>query len=156
MSQPDQPFGDPTAVQAENRKAVGKGILFGCGGCGLIIAACIAMAVIGILSMFKMMWSSDAVTMAVDRAAHAPAVQAALGTPIERGWFFSGNISIHNDSGTANVQIPISGPKGSATIVADAKKEPGLPWVYHVLKVNIASPPQTIDLLNPPAEKPQP
>lgn len=156
MSQPDMPFGDPAAVQTENRKAVGKGILFGCGGCGLIIAAFIAIGVIVALIVFKMMWSSDAVEQAVERAANAPEVQAALGTPIETGWVLSGNISLNNGAGTASVQIPISGPKGSATIVADATKEPGQAWTYRVLKVNIASPPQTIDLLGQAAEKPQP
>ena len=52
------------------------------------------------------MKSSDVYREALARAQQHPQVQAALGTPVEDGWWMAGQINIQNDTGNANITIP--------------------------------------------------
>jgi len=114
----------------------------GCVGIILIGLAGIA----GIVAIvFGAMKSSDVYREALQRAQNHPEVQAALGTPIEAGWWMSGQIDIKNDTGNANISIPVSGPKGKGTIHAVASKEGGR-WRYSKLDVQVEGR-QTINLL---------
>ncbi len=91
------------------------------------------------------MKSSDAYKQAVATARANPTVVAKLGTPIAEGYFVSGNINVQNNSGNADLQIPISGPKGKAVIHAVASKSEGK-WEYSRLTVTIEGQPE-LDLL---------
>lgn len=93
------------------------------------------------------MKSSDAYKQAVARARANPTVVEKLGTPIAEGYFVSGNVNVQNDSGNAELQIPISGPKGKAVIHAVAVKSAGQ-WEYSRLTVAIEGQPE-LDLLGP-------
>ncbi len=93
------------------------------------------------------MKSSDAYKQAVARARANPTVVEKLGTPIAEGYFVSGNINVQNDSGNADFQIPISGPKGKAVIYAVAIKSAGK-WEYSHLTIAIEDQPD-LDLLGP-------
>ena len=70
---------------------------------------------------------------------------AALGTPIEEGWYLSGKTNVNGGSGDADISIPISGPKGKGTIYAVATKSAG-EWTYSKLQVKIDSTGEAIDL----------
>jgi hypothetical protein len=48
----------------------------------------------------------------------------------------SGQINVQNTTGDADINIPVSGPKGKGTIHAVAKKEGGS-WRYSVLDVQV-------------------
>jgi hypothetical protein len=91
------------------------------------------------------MKQSDAYKIAVARAKADQRVTSALGTPIEEGWFLSGNTKVDGSSGNADLTIPISGPKGKGTIYAVATKFAG-EWTYSKLVVKIDSSGETIDL----------
>ena len=91
------------------------------------------------------MKSSDAYKQAVARARANPTVVESLGTPIAEGYFVSGNINVQNDRGNADLQIPISGPKGKAVIYAVAVKSGGQ-WEFSRLSVAIEGQPE-LDLL---------
>ena len=93
------------------------------------------------------MKSSDAYKDAVARARANPNVVEKLGTPIQEGMFVTGNINVQNDSGNADLQIPISGPKGKAVIHAVATKSAGK-WEYSRLTVAMEDQPE-LDLLGP-------
>jgi hypothetical protein len=56
-----------------------------------------------------------------------------LGTPIEEGWLTSGSIRYNNASGDANLRIPLSGPKGSATLHLVAHRSAGR-WTFSTLE----------------------
>lgn len=143
---PPVPFGDPTKVHQDNQAAVRKGIFFGCGGCGIAVA-CGVMFVIGIFAVvFFSLGHSDAATQSFARARDSKAVQARLGTPIEKGTMTSGSINVNGSQGNANVTIPISGPKGKGSIHAVAHKENGK-WIFTVLTVSIEGSSMVIDLL---------
>jgi hypothetical protein len=104
-----------------------------------------AFATFIILVVFGAMKQSDAYKMAVARAKADPRVTSALGTPIEEGWYLSGNTNVNGSSGDADLSIPISGPKGKGTIYAVATKSGGQ-WSYSKLQVKIDSSGETIDL----------
>ena len=98
-----------------------------------------------VLVVFGAMKQSDAYKMAVARAKADSRVVAALGTPIEEGWWLSGNAEVNGGSGKADLSIPISGPKGKGTIYAVATKSSG-EWTYSKLEVKIDSTGETIAL----------
>lgn len=98
-----------------------------------------------VVVIFGAMKQSDVYKMAVARAKADSRVIAALGTPIEEGWYLSGNTSVNGGSGDADLSIPISGPKGKGTIYAVAKKSGG-EWTYSKLAVKIDGTGETIDL----------
>jgi Na+-transporting methylmalonyl-CoA/oxaloacetate decarboxylase gamma subunit len=152
------PFGDPTAIQKQNSSAVAKGILFGCGGCTVILAGMAAVFAVVLFGVFAAIGNSDAVAAAIKQASASPEVQRALGTPIEREWLTTGSVETANGDSSADVHIPIKGPKGSAKIRAVGHKRKGGEWVFTVLEVTIAATQETINLLKAgqslPAEAP--
>jgi len=100
--------------------------------------------------VFGFMKSSVAYSGALDRARAAPAVIAALGTPIRDGFFVAGNISVNGQSGKAELAIPISGPKGDATVYVVASEALG-EWHFERIVVQIDRTGRRIDLLAPPS-----
>jgi len=63
-------------------------------------------------------------TRALAQAKANPTLIAELGTPIDAGWFVTGSISSSGSSSNAELNIPISGPKGSGTLHVIALKSP--------------------------------
>lgn len=115
-------------------------------GClGLIL---IGVAVIGGIFLVAMsaLKSSEVYKGALDRARSNPEAVAALGEPIKDGWLVQGNVNFSGQSGTANLQIPVSGPKNSGTIQARATYE-GSAWMYERLDLVVKSG-ETISLLD--------
>jgi len=92
------------------------------------------------------MKSSDVYKEAVAKAQANPAVVEALGTPMTTGFFTSGSINTGTSGGDATLHIPLSGPKGKATIEVEAKKSAG-EWTYSKLAVDVENPQKHIDLL---------
>ena len=115
------------------------------GWLGAITAFVGFIALIAIL-IFGMMKSSDAYKDALSMAKAHPAVEKALGTPIEEGLFITGNISVSGPSGQANLAIPLSGPKGKATLYVVASKSAGR-WTFSTLVVEIKETEKRINLL---------
>lgn len=112
----------------------------------LILLFCLFLGlIIGVV--MTSMKSSDAYKQAVAKARANPTVVEKLGTPIEEGFFVSGNINVQNNSGDADLQIPISGPKGKAVIHAVARKSAGK-WEYSRLTIALEGQPE-LDLLGP-------
>jgi hypothetical protein len=103
--------------------------------------------------VFGFMKSSDAYVGALARAKAAPAVIAALGTPLKEGWYVTGNIRVSGPTGLAVLAIPVSGPKGGATIYVEATKHLG-EWQFDHLIVQLESTHKRIDLAPtlPPAK----
>lgn len=143
---PPPPFGDPANIRRENAAAVKKGVAVGCGGCFLMVALLFAAmaAVVSVAMVF--MRSSDVAQETLKRAQNSPVLVQELGSPIEMGWLLSGHISIINDSGTAEMSVPVSGPLGSATIRSHAVKKDGGPWQIEKMETRLPSG-ATVDLL---------
>lgn len=103
-------------------------------GCLVPFLACGGLIASVVMLVFGALRSSEVYTEAVARAKANEQVRAQLGEPIQAGWTVNGNIQINNDSGSANLTIPISGPKKSATINVVATKAKGK-WEYTTLEV---------------------
>ena len=124
-------------------------------GCVVVLMCFVAFPLLIVTFVFSLMKSSDAYEQAVEMAAANTAVIEALGTPIKEGFFVTGNIHTSNNSGNADLSIPISGPEGKARIHLVATKAGG-EWTYSVLTVTIKSTGAIINLLDLPAENPEP
>jgi hypothetical protein len=106
----------------------------------LLMFAAIAMLVVG---MFR---NSEVVQQAMERAATDPELVQELGTPLKAGYLISGNLQTSGSSGTADLLIPISGPKGSGSMVLVAVKSGGT-WTFTTLKVSLSEAEEQLNLL---------
>jgi hypothetical protein len=107
-----------------------------CGGIGLLVTF-----------VFGALKSSEVYGDALSRARASEEVKTLLGEPIEAGFLVSGKVEVRDSTGTADLSIPVTGPKGSATIHAVATKTAGR-WNYSTLEVADGSGTR-IDLLQP-------
>lgn len=116
-----------------------------------ILAGIIAMAgfVAGIIAfVFGLMRSSDAYQQGLARAQKSPAAIDALGTPVTPGWFVSGNIEFKDDSGTADIDFPVSGPRGAGDVHVVGTKAAGV-WTYSKMDLTLQPSHRVIDLAKP-------
>ena len=102
---------------------------------GCLTLALLAAAFVGVILMIIMaaMHSSDAYETTVRIAGSDARVQRALGTPVEGGFFVSGNVNVDNGRGTANVEVPLKGPNGKATVHVVGEKNGG-EWTYSTME----------------------
>src|SRR6266404_984925 len=114
-------------------------------GCLTLIVMTMLFVACIVFLVFSVIKSSDAYKVAVARAKSDQRVVAALGTPIREGMFTSGKTKVNGPSGEADMAIPISGPKGKATIYAVATKSEGQ-WSFSKLNLKIDRTGETIDL----------
>ena len=80
------------------------------------------------------MRSSDPYQFAMDRASSNPKVVDMIGEPIKPGFFITGSLLTKGSSASAELSIPIFGPKNEARVYLDAKKHAG-EWNYNSLIV---------------------
>lgn len=114
-------------------------------GCLGMLTVFVAFVAGIVMFVFGAMKSSDVYKTAVARAKSNTEVTAALGTPIEEGFWVSGSTNVSGSSGNADLTIPLSGPKGKATVYAIATKAAGR-WNYSTLEVEIDGQSERIDL----------
>lgn len=114
-----------------------KWVLFGCGGCLVLILIMAAFGAGITFFVFGTIKKTDVVAAALKQAQDSPQVQTALGTPIDLGWWISGSVKINNGAGNAEISGPISGPKAEGTILIKATKPPGGNWEYSQMEVQV-------------------
>ena len=155
MNSTPPPFGDPTKVNSENARAIGKGIGFGCGGCLLIVVGIVGLIVLIFTIVFVSIRNSDGVNVAVERAEKAPGVIEVLGEPIEMGWLITGKTKGDFTSKSVRVEIPLSGPKASGKLYAEGSKSGDSDWTFVTLELAVDGG-KRLQLLNaqPEAEAP--
>lgn len=111
---------------------------------GLLVICTIAGLIFyGVTGWMK---STEAYQTALVRAKENPEVVSALGEPIVEGILMSGNINESGSSGSADMAIPISGPKDEATIYVVATQTAGK-WTFSNLIVEIKKTKNRIDIL---------
>jgi hypothetical protein len=108
---------------------------------GAIGIGAIAMIVFGAIK------SSDVYRGALADAEKDPRVIAALGAPIHAGFLVTGNVSVKNQRGTADIQFPLIGSKARGLVHAVATRDADK-WQYTELTVTVPNGP-SIDLLRP-------
>lgn len=115
-----------------------------------LLAGIFVGGIVFVLGIFTLVMgsirSSDAAKEAVARAQSNAFITQRLGTPISEGWLVSGSINVSNDSGDADLSIPISGPKGKGTVYVTAKKTTGQ-WIYNNMVAALEESNDRVDLL---------
>ena len=91
----------------------------------------------------------DAYKIALARAQANSAVIEAIGSPIAQTGIVSGNSNVNGPTGEANLSVPLSGPKGKATLYVEAKKSADL-WMFRTMIVKIEKTGERIDLNTSP------
>ncbi|WP_395740068.1 cytochrome c oxidase assembly factor Coa1 family protein [Prosthecobacter sp.] len=134
---PSSPFSNAAPVPAPvpPKNSGGKCALFGCGGClGLLVLGVLASIGIFLFAM-NVIKKTDVYAEAFRRVQNSTEVQEALGTPIDNGWAFSGTVNYNNGEGKAAFTVPVTGPKGEATMRVVAEKSSDSEWKYSTLDV---------------------
>jgi hypothetical protein len=115
-------------------------------GCLVPLVCCCggpALIGVGVMSGLK---QSDPYKDAVARAKQSQAVQDALGTPLQEGWLVQGNLNVSDGSGTADLTIPLSGPKGSGSLHVVGTRAANQ-WTYSTMAVDVPGSGAHLDLL---------
>jgi hypothetical protein len=98
---------------------------------------------VGVMASIK---ASEPYKEGVARAQQSKAVQDALGTPIQVSFVVQGNIKVENDTGEADLTIPLSGPKASGILHVAGTKAAGK-WTYTTMVVDVPAAGARVDLL---------
>lgn len=130
-------------MSESKRKPWVKWIVLGCSG--LIVVAVLVVA--GVVSLVMgAVKKSGAFQEALERARVHPAAVAALGEPIEPGFFVSGSVNVEGPSGQAELAIPLHGPRGKGTLYVEASKRADR-WEFALLELDVAGQEARIHLL---------
>jgi hypothetical protein len=100
-----------------------------------------------VFMLFTAFSHSEVVRGTFQRAESNPILIERLGTPMKEGWLVTGSINVTPANGDADLTMPISGPKGSATVYVTARKSLGV-WKYTAMQAAVAGDSQRIDLLS--------
>ena len=103
-------------------------------GCLGALVLCVGSVVALVAVIFGMIKSSDAYTESVAKARSSSEVKNLLGEPIEPGFWLTGKIQVSGPAGNADLAVPLSGPKGTATLYVVATKVAGK-WEYSTVEV---------------------
>jgi TonB family protein len=111
----------------------------------------VAVAALGVGIFFVVMSavkSSEVYRYALAKAKSNPEVVAVLGEPIKDGLLVRGSIESNGLWSHAKFSIPISGPKNSGTVYAEASRSDDTvgDWVFTTLEVEVAGRADRIDL----------
>lgn len=109
----------------------------------IVTSVCVGAIFLGITGIFR---GSDIAAESLALAEQNEEVTAVLGRPLEYGWWVSGSLNYTDNSGDADMTMPISGPRGSGRMIIRATREEGV-WDYRLLVVIIDDTGQEIDLL---------
>ncbi|MGO1002830.1 cytochrome c oxidase assembly factor Coa1 family protein [Lysobacter sp. CA196] len=127
---------------------------------GLLLVGVIGLGIKGLSGVMK---ASEPYRHAIALAEGNAEVVAALGTPLRTGSMIQGTLSTENASGHADLAVPLTGPKGEATLYIKGERQADR-WTYSVIELAIEGSGQRIDLLKddgtpaestPPADKPR-
>ena len=106
----------------------------------------LGMIALFIVVVFSLLANSEAAKLALATAEANPVVLEKIGPPFATSRWVSGSINLNGSNGTAELSIPISGPKGHGSIETAARKTAGL-WQISSLHLQMSDNSPWIDLL---------
>ncbi len=136
----------PTAGEtASTTKAAGNSFLSPKGKRALGVFAALALPsfISGIGLISNAIGNSEVCRLAVQQAQSNSVVAERLGQPIKRGVVVGGSLS----SDSANLWIPLSGPRGGGTLYAVAVRAMGV-WKFKALQLAVRGNSNRVDLLS--------
>jgi hypothetical protein len=121
-------------------------------GCLTPLLCCGGFSVLGV-GIMQGLKSTAPFVQGLARANQSDEVNEVLGTPLKPGFMVNGSINDSNGAGTADFEVPVTGPKNSGTLEVTAVKERGGAWTFSRLAVQVDLGPR-IDLLD--TQRPEP
>lgn len=116
------------------------------GGCLLIIVLLIVFAGSLFFGITSMMSDSQAYQDSMEAAQKNEALVELIGEPIETNGHNGGSLNYNNGIKSAELNIPIKGPNGEATIFVVGEGINDV-WTYQTMEVHIKDSREIIDLL---------
>ncbi|QKX04506.1 hypothetical protein HN014_06120 [Aquimarina sp. TRL1] len=116
------------------------------GGCLTIVVLFFVFLGSLFFGVSSLMTGSDPYKEGIAKAKQDTYLIELLGEPIETNGIMQGSISIENNTGKADISVPIKGPKGTATLYVEGTKTDG-EWSYEEIYVIIQETDEQIDLL---------
>jgi hypothetical protein len=98
-------------------------------GCAVLFVGVVGFVGAVVFIVGTAMRSSQPYKDGLARATADPRVIEALGSPVEPGLFVSGNIQTNNQSGSADINIPLKGSKQKGSLHVVGTREGGR-WTY--------------------------
>ncbi|MRX67358.1 Cytochrome oxidase complex assembly protein 1 [Flavobacterium resistens] len=114
-------------------------------GCLSIIILFVLFLVGVFFEVTSIIKDSDAYIESMELVQHNKILIEKLGSPIETDGMVSGTVSAVNDVRKCDVQVPLKGPKGKATLFVVGEKRGK--WKYSEMSVYIEKTDEKIDLL---------
>jgi hypothetical protein len=99
---------------------------------GAFIIVAVLFATLLTFAVEKMFRSSDVYKITLQKALQSPCLANRLGTPITSSGMISGSMTTSVNDGSANLSIPVRGPKGRGNLNVIADKGDGS-WILHSL-----------------------
>jgi hypothetical protein len=118
-------------------------------GCLLPVLLCGGFFTVVGLIITGAIKSSDPYKHGVAEAQASSEVSAALGSPVQTWLFPSGHIKVSDNSGVADLKIPLSGANGYGTLHVIATRSGGK-WSYSTVDVDVNNGQKQIDVLKKP------
>lgn len=119
----------------------------------VVPVGCLGMVLLAVLAVGALVFavtggikSSEVFQMGLERTRSSPAAVAALGEPIEPGWWVSGSIEVTGPSGEARLAAPVSGSTGEGKLYLEGTKTAGA-WRLTLLVLETQETGERIDLL---------
>lgn len=104
-------------------------------GCSVVVVLFAVFCVVVVVFAFGAMKRTDVYKGALNRAQNDPRVVAALGSPVEGGWWIKGSVNRDmQHGGNAELTFPVSGPKAHGTEHVVATFD-GDKWTFERLTV---------------------
>jgi len=103
-------------------------------GLSTVGKACVLAGIVATFGLFvggllvtveHMFHSSDIYQTSLKEAENSPCVAAAIGSPLTPGWGTSGSTTESSERGTAELSIPVHGPKGKGSLNLEGEKQGG-------------------------------
>ncbi len=116
-------------------------------GCLTIIVLAIIFAFAlysGVSTLFK---DSEPYEMAMQSLNNNEYVIEKLGQPIEADGMFQGSINYEGNTASADIKVPVKGPKGEATLLVIAEKYNDV-WEYRLMQVELEDSEEIVNLLD--------
>lgn len=115
-------------------------------GCLVLLLGCAGIGTAGFFTVTGILKRTTPYQEAMRRANASDEAKDLLGSPIEAGWLPSGSVNESGGGGTADLSIPVHGPKQKGTIYVKAHRDRGH-WQFDQMELDPESG-GPVDLLN--------
>lgn len=116
-------------------------------GCLTFIVLSIIFAIAVYTGASQLLKDTEPYEMAMTSINNNEYIIEKLGKPIETDGMFQGNVNYENNSASADIKVPLKGPKGEGTLIVIAEKLNDV-WSYQLMQVEIDDTDEIINLLN--------